>query len=146
MKGTVLLAALVLGFAGIAEAQQPARCVKPERAWFAILVSGMTELVPLQSGTRIEVCAYKLTTSEDVLVQLGYGIGSNCNTGTTWIRERMNLPKLSGMMVGYVSDGLHPGAPPTTPYVQFRLPINTALCLRTNYAGGLAGEVWYQRR
>lgn len=86
--------------------------------------SGSTQLVALQSGQIIYVCGYSLYSAGTVNVELDYGTGSACASGTTKIVPAYQFVANSGVVDG-------------SPFYRgLKTAASNELCLKTS--GGVA--------
>jgi hypothetical protein len=93
--------------------------------------NGSTQLVALSGGTSIYVCAYSILAAGTVNVELDYGTGSNCGTGTTKITPAYQLTAQAGMVE-------------SSPFFNgMKAPAGNALCAKTNAAIAVQIRVSY---
>ena len=84
MKLLAFLAALLLpalARAQVGPVYPPIQC--NAAAQYSSSVAGTTQLVPLATGKAIYICGYDISAAAGSTLQLVYGTGSNCGTGTT---------------------------------------------------------------
>jgi hypothetical protein len=97
----------------------------------SISTATTTQLVALSSGKAIYVTAWDVIAAGTGNIQLEYGTGSNCGTGTTALTGNYNLTAQAG-----ISKGSGFGA------ILF-IPASNALCAVTSAAVGMAGSLSY---
>lgn len=95
--------------------------------------SGSTELVSLTSSQTIYVCGYSIWASGTVKVELDYGTGTACATGTTKIVPAWDMTAQTAIV---------DGAPF---YRGLKTAASNALCLKTNGAVGVQAIVYYDK-
>jgi hypothetical protein len=94
--------------------------------------SGLTQLVALTSSQVIYVCDYDIVTTDDNTVQLEYGTGSACGTGTTALAY---YPFLAVANLGVARSG---GSSHL-----FKTPASNALCINLGSAESTAVNLTY---
>lgn len=95
--------------------------------------SGSTQLVALQSGQTIYICGYSIWSSGTVKVELDYGTGSACATGTTKI-----VPAWDMLAQTAIADG-------SAFYRGLKTASANELCIKTNGAVGVQAIVYYDQ-
>lgn len=100
--------------------------------------SGATQIVALQQGARVYVCSLVLTTSITTAntVQLQYGTGTACATGTGNFGLAIPFQAVSGSSPAMLVD--NPGA-----NVNWGTPVNQALCLNLSASTTINYEIHY---
>lgn len=127
MRKIGLITALLLGSCGWAQAQPAAAgppviaCNKNFQVSQAAVA--LTQIVGLVSGQGIYVCAIVANAGAATgTVQLEYGTGSNCGTGTQPLTPAFAL-------------GINGVLPVVNPYAFAFVPVGNALCLVTTGTG-----------
>lgn len=93
--------------------------------------SGSTQLVGALGGKIIYVCGYSLFSAGGVNVNLQYGTGSNCGTGTTKITPAYQLTAQTGLVDG-------------SPYYRgLATTASQQLCLNTSAGVAVQAIVYY---
>jgi hypothetical protein len=114
-----LLAALIVLLAWIPSSPAAAQGAIPCNQWAIIHDVGatsLTQFIAPSANQRIGLCGYAMIASAmPAALQLAYGTGTNCGTGTTNISPAIVLP-VSGILVN------------RTDNVVERTPANNALC------------------
>lgn len=91
----------------------------------------LTEIVAAEEGKQISLCGWAFNTGvAEAAVQLQYGTGTDCGTGTTPITPAVAL-EINGDYVDHI------------PYAFFSLPRDNNLCLVTTGAGSSQVMVYY---
>ena len=106
-------------------------CKNPAAGTTSVAVSGVTTLaqqVALSAGKQIYVCQFTASVGTTGTVQLEYGTGTNCGTGTTALTGAVNVAANTPVSIGWG------GAVVTT-------PASNALCLVASQAA--AGVISY---
>lgn len=88
-----------------------------------------TQLIALSGSKKIYVSAWDVIAAGTGNIQLEYGTGSNCGTGTTALTGNYNLTAQAGISKG---NGLG---------VILVVPAGNALCVKTSAAVGMAGSL-----
>lgn len=84
----------------------------------------LTQFVPVQQGKRIGICGYAYLPSANnpYTVQIFYGTGTNCGTGTTAFSMPLFIVN-GGSMINRI------------PVVAESTPVNQALCIQATGSG-----------
>jgi hypothetical protein len=128
VKYLLLALALLLAAPSPASAQGAIPC----NQWTLVTATGvvlLTQIIPPSPNQRIGICGYAMIASVAAAsMQLHYGTGTNCGTGTTDLSVQVFL--LSGGVLVNRSD-----------YITERVPVGNAICYDTDRTGGNTGNM-----
>jgi len=125
---SAVVAALLpaLAWAQVGPAVNPIQC--NAAAQYSSSVAGTTQLVPLATGKAIYICGYDISAAAGSTLQLVYGTGSNCGTGTTNVTPAFTPTNTND----------------SSPFFRGLLvPLSNALCLTQTGAVAVQALVFY---
>ena len=129
MKLLAFLAALLLpalARAQVGPVYPPIQC--NAAAQYSSSVAGTTQLVPLATGKAIYICGYDISAAAGSTLQLVYGTGSNCGTGTANVTPAFTPTNTND----------------SSPFFRGLLvPLSNALCLTQTGAVAVQALVFY---
>lgn len=112
-----------------AQQQVPRPTVCNNSKMLQMTTATTTQLVALVAGQSVRVCSYAIqgsTTSTATTLQLVYGTGTACATGTTALTPAWNMPASSTALPMTHGDGVGQ---------LFATPAGDALCATSSAAG-----------
>lgn len=107
-------------------------CFVTAKQSVAISIAGATatQLVALAAGKSVYVCGFTASVGATTTIQLQYGTGSVCASGTTQLTGV--IAPSTGTVVSFAADG-----------TEFTAPAGNALCLTPTGTGGVQGFLSY---